>query len=48
MDWQIIKENFKNEIWYSVSDGKVGERTFSYDYRTKKEAETKLKKLKSA
>lgn len=43
--WVIIEEKFKNRTIFSVSDGEVGERTFSYDFETKKEAENKLEQL---
>lgn len=45
-DWIIIEEELHNGIWFSVSDGEVGKRAFSYDFRTREEALAKFKELK--
>tara|TARA_R110001632_G_scaffold223458_1_gene355220 strand:+ start:942 stop:1118 length:177 start_codon:yes stop_codon:yes gene_type:complete len=45
--WQIIKQTSTQGITeYSVSDGVVGERVFSYDFGTLVEAETHCDILK--
>ena len=44
--WQIIKQtSVQGVVEYCVSDGQVGERTFSYDFSTLKEAKEWLKRL---
>jgi hypothetical protein len=45
-NWQIIKQtSVQGVVEYTVSDGVVGERTFSYDFSTLKEAKDHLNKL---
>ena len=45
-DWIIIKqESVQGVVEYTVSNGVVGERTFSYDFSTLKEAKEWLKEL---
>ena len=42
-DWIIIKqESVQGVVEYTVSNGVVGERTFSYDFSTLKEAKDQL------
>ena len=48
-DWVIIKEkSVQGTVEYSVSDGAVGERTFSYNFKTLKEATAKLRGMKDS
>lgn len=48
-DWVIIKEkSVQGTVEYSVSDGAVGERTFSYNFKTLKEATAKLRGLEDS
>ena len=45
-NWEIIKQtSVQGVVEYTVSDGPVGERTFSYDFSTLKEAKEHLKEL---
>jgi len=45
--YRIIKgKSIDGEIEYQVSDGRVGERTISYDFKTLKEAQKYVKKEK--
>ena len=42
-NWVIIKqESVQGVVEWTVSDGPVGERTFSYDYKTLAEAKEQL------
>lgn len=44
--WYIIKSKMKDGTFeYQVSDGKVGERTVSYDFNTLAEAKKEWEKL---
>ena len=44
--WEIIKQtSVQGVVEYCVSDGQVGERTFSWDFSTFKEAKEWLKEL---
>ena len=46
-DWQIIKQtSVQGVVEYSVSDGVVGERTFSYKFSTLAEAKEYLQILR--
>ena len=43
-NWEIIKQtSVQGVVEYCVSDGQVGERTFSWDFSTLKEAKEWLK-----
>ena len=45
-NWQIIKQtSVQGVVEYTVSNGVVGERTFSYDFSTLTEAKDHLNKL---
>jgi hypothetical protein len=45
-DWQIIKQtSVQGVVEYSVSDGVVGQRTFSYNFSTLAEAKEYLQIL---
>tara|TARA_Y100000114_G_scaffold57986_1_gene53058 strand:- start:173 stop:340 length:168 start_codon:yes stop_codon:yes gene_type:complete len=46
MDWIIVYASDIDE--WQVSDGPVGERGISYDFKTKEEAEEYLKCLKKS
>jgi hypothetical protein len=46
--WILTKEKLHNGIWFCVSDGEVGNRAISYDYRSRKEALKELNKLNNS
>ena len=48
-NWEIIKQtSVQGVVEYCVSNGKVGERTFSWDFSTLKEAKEWLKELEKS
>ncbi len=48
-NWEIIKQtSVQGVVEYCVSNGQVGERTFSYDFSTLKEAKEHLCRLTDA